>query len=99
RRRRPGELAFVPPLLLRQRVWDVRRGGLPPLDAIDDAAGGEEPQPIAGDRAAGGVLEGRNDIVDPRVVRVRRQRAPVVVRERGPERAAEAVAARLRDRV
>ena len=102
-----GALDLVAPLLLPElvrapSVADQR----PPLRLVAQAARGEEPEPIAHDRAAERVLVGRHDVVDPGLGRrrqalglERRQRPPLVVVERLAEAAREPVAARLRDDV
>src|SRR5204862_7611316 len=64
----------------------------------DEPTGVEEPEAVLQNRAAERVLVGRNQLVGLRLVH-RRRRAPVVVLEGRPERAAEQVAARLGDGV
>ena len=103
---RVGALDLVAALLLAELV---RHGGgnqRAPLRLVAQAAGREEPQPIAQHRSAERVLGGRHHLVDARLGigrqplgLERRQRPPLVVVQRLAEAARELVAARLGDDV
>src|SRR5262249_29491674 len=95
----PGQLALV--ALLVADVVPVQVGGERRLrgGGAAPASGSEEPELVLEDGPAEGGFVGGDDLVRALVVRIRGEVHPVVVLERGAERAAEVVAAGLRDRV